>query len=64
MSLTAGPGATLTAAATSVVPATGAAGAARPTAVAASDALGAGDVLEDKELCRKENYPEWNLATR
>jgi hypothetical protein len=54
----------LTAAATSVVPATGAAGAARPTAVAASDALGAGDVLEDKELCRKENYPEWNLATR
>jgi hypothetical protein len=59
--LAAGPGATSSAAATVMVIATGAA---RPTTVAAPNALGASDVLEDEELCRKENYLEWNLATR
>jgi hypothetical protein len=24
----------------------------------------AGSLPEDEELCRKENYSEWNLATR
>jgi hypothetical protein len=41
-----------------------AAGAAKLTAVAALDALGAGDVLEDEELCRKKIYSELNLAAK
>jgi hypothetical protein len=32
--------------------------------VATPDALGADDVLEDEELCRKKIYSELNLATR
>jgi hypothetical protein len=33
------------------------------TAVAALDALGASDMLEDEELCKKKIYSELNLAT-
>jgi hypothetical protein len=61
MLLAANPGATSTVTATTVVPTAGATG---PAAVATSDALGAGDVLGDEELCRKEIYLELNLATR
>jgi hypothetical protein len=61
MSLAAHSGATLTAAARVVVPI---AGATELTTVAASDVLGAGDVPEDEELCRKKIYSELNLATR
>jgi hypothetical protein len=61
MSPAVGPRATSTAAAMAVEPTAGATGS---TAVAAPEALDAGDVLEDEELCRKENYSEWNLPTR
>jgi hypothetical protein len=60
MSLATDPGAALTAAATDVVPAAGAIG---PAAMATLDAMGAGDMLEDEELNRKEIYSELNLAT-
>jgi hypothetical protein len=61
LSLIADPGAALTVIAMDVVPVAGAKG---PIAVAAPDALGTGDVLEDKELSRKEIYSELNLAMR
>jgi hypothetical protein len=61
MWLIASPGAASTSTATAVVPTVGVTG---PTTVAAPDALGVGDVLEDVELCKKENYSEWNLDTR
>jgi hypothetical protein len=32
--------------------------------LAALDALGTGDMLEDKELCRKKIYSELNLDVR
>jgi hypothetical protein len=53
--------ATSIAAARVVVPT---AGAAELTVVATLDALGAGDMLEDEELCRKKICSELNLATR
>jgi hypothetical protein len=60
MSLAAHFGATSTAAPRVVVPT---AGATELTTVATSNALGAGDVPEDEELCRKKIYSELNLAT-
>jgi hypothetical protein len=61
MSPAANSGAASAVAARAVVPA---AGAAKLTVVAALDALGAGDVLEDEELCRKKIYSELNLAAK
>jgi hypothetical protein len=61
MSLTANFEAASTAAARVGIPT---AGAAELPAVATLDALGAGDVLEDEELCRKKIYLELNIATR
>jgi hypothetical protein len=61
MSPAANSGAASTAAARVVVPTTGAV---ELTAVAAPDALGTGDVLEDEELCRKKIYSELNLTVR
>jgi hypothetical protein len=61
MSPAANSGAASTVAARAVVPA---AGAAKLTAVVALDALGAGDVLEDEEMCRKKIYSELNLAAK
>jgi hypothetical protein len=56
-----GPGAASTASPMAVVPT---AGAMVPVVVAAPDALGASDVLEEEELCGMENYSEWNVDTR
>jgi hypothetical protein len=53
MLLAAGPRAASTVTVTAVIPAIGAT---RPTVVAAPDALGTGDVLEDEEQCKMENY--------
>jgi hypothetical protein len=61
MSPAANSGAASTTAARVVVPTTGVV---ELTAVAAPDALGAGDVLEDEELCRKKIYSELNLTVR
>jgi hypothetical protein len=61
MSPTANSRAALTVAARVVVPTVGVI---ELTAMAALDALGVGDVLEDEELCRKKIFSELNLAAR